>query len=78
MTTLPDAMTTVDPTRCPLCGQPNACATEAERATGVAQPPCWCMTATFTPALLRQVPAAAQGKACVCQACCARAAAAPG
>jgi Cysteine-rich CWC len=65
----PDTSTSVDPTRCPLCGQPNACASEVERATGVPQPPCWCVTARFTPELLRQVPAAAQGKACICRAC---------
>jgi Cysteine-rich CWC len=78
MRTSPDATLPVDPTRCPLCGQPNACAAEVERATGVVQPPCWCMTASFTPTLLGQVPAAAQGKACVCQACCAGAASAVG
>ena len=31
-----------DPNHCPLCGQPNECAMEIERATGVKQPPCWC------------------------------------
>ena len=28
-----------DPNHCPLCGQPNECAMEMERTTGVKQPP---------------------------------------
>lgn len=67
----------VDPCRCPLCGQPNGCANEVARATGVAQPPCWCTTATFTPELLARVPAEAQRKACLCAACVAAAAKSP-
>jgi len=54
---------------CPLCGQPNRCAMELERATGVPQPPCWCTQVKFEPALLAQVPPDAQGLACVCPAC---------
>lgn len=67
-----------DPARCPLCGQPNACAMEVERATGQPQPPCWCTQLDFTPALLDQVPASARGQACICRACAAPAARAPG
>ncbi|MGE0099172.1 MAG: cysteine-rich CWC family protein [Hydrogenophaga sp.] len=63
----------LDPTRCPLCGGDNRCALEIERETGVSQPPCWCMSATFLPALLEQVPEAARGQACVCAACVAAA-----
>jgi len=59
----------VDPGRCPLCGQPNGCAMEAERASGVAQPPCWCREVRFDAALLARVPAAAQRCACICHAC---------
>jgi hypothetical protein len=36
-----------DPNHCPLCGQPNECAMEIERATGVKQPPCWCSQVKF-------------------------------
>jgi len=61
-----------DPTRCPLCGQPNRCANEFARATGVAQPPCWCTTVDFSGELLAQVPAEAARLACICQACAAR------
>ncbi|MCZ8294792.1 MAG: cysteine-rich CWC family protein [Hylemonella sp.] len=59
----------IDPRRCPLCGQPNGCANEIARATGQAQPPCWCTTVTFTPELLARVPAQAQRQACICAAC---------
>ncbi|MEI8324471.1 MAG: cysteine-rich CWC family protein [Betaproteobacteria bacterium] len=53
---------------CPLCAQPNQCAMEQGDAA-----PCWCTTVVFTPELLQRIPAAAQGLACVCQACAAQA-----
>jgi len=60
----------IDPCRCPLCGQPNACANEIARAgTGAERAPCWCTTVTFAPELLARVPAEAQRKACICAAC---------
>lgn len=64
---------TPDPSRCPLCGQLNQCAMEAERETGVQQPPCWCTSVTFEPALLDRIAAPARGLACVCRACAAAA-----
>ena len=64
----------IDPSCCPLCGQPNRCAIEVERETGSAQPPCWCMSATFTAALRGAVPAQARGVACICATCAAGAA----
>jgi hypothetical protein len=54
---------------CPLCGQPNQCAMEAERATGVKQPPCWCSQLKFDTKLLERIPEQVRGKACVCAAC---------
>jgi len=48
---------------------------EIAHETGVAQPPCWCMSATFTKALLARVPADARGLACICAKCAAVAAA---
>ncbi len=54
---------------CPLCGQPNLCAMEVEKATGVAQPPCWCTQAGFSADLLNLVPEASRGVACVCATC---------
>lgn len=61
----------VDPARCPLCGQPNDCAMARQRATGQAQPPCWCTQVTFSAALLARVPPPARGVACVCARCAA-------
>ncbi len=63
------AETFVDPCRCPLCGQANACANEVARATGQPQPPCWCTKASFPPGLLARVPADARRKACICAGC---------
>lgn len=62
-----------DPSRCPLCGRDNRCAMEIERETGQAQPPCWCLSATFSAELLARVPPAARGQACICAACAAAA-----
>ena len=67
-----------DPSRCPLCGAANGCAMEAERASGQPQPPCWCTQVHFAPALLDQIPAAAQGRACVCARCQAQFGVPPG
>ena len=62
----------IDRTRCPLCGQPNACAAEQRRASGLAQPPCWCTRVTFSHEVLDRVPPAARNQACVCAACATR------
>jgi hypothetical protein len=67
MTTTP-----MDPSRCPLCGGDNRCAMELEKASGQAQPPCWCVSETFSPGLLAQLPLQAQHQACICGACLAR------
>jgi hypothetical protein len=63
------ATAALDPTRCPLCGEPNQCAMEIERASGEKQPPCWCMAAGFDSAVLDRIPAPARGLACVCARC---------
>ena len=57
------------PDLCPLCGQPNRCAMEIERETGVKQEACWCTQVAFGPELLARVPAEAQRRACICAAC---------
>lgn len=59
----------IDPLRCPLCGQPNQCANEIERSTGIGQGPCWCSQVEFSAALLQKVPADAARKACICSDC---------
>lgn len=61
--------TPFDATRCPLCGGDNRCAVEIEKATGEPQPPCWCVSETFSAELLARIPEAARRQACVCQAC---------
>ena len=57
------------PALCPLCGQPNRCAMELERETGVKQEGCWCTQASFRPELLARVPPEARHRACICPAC---------
>lgn len=66
------ATSPIDPLRCPLCGQPNQCANEVARSTGIGQGPCWCTQVNFSADLLGQVPAAARRKACICAACAAK------
>ncbi|VTU32661.1 hypothetical protein SRS16CHR_05129 [Variovorax sp. SRS16] len=68
-----DATAQPDPSRCPLCGEANRCAMEIERETGRPQPPCWCMQADFSKALLARVPTAMRGLACICARCAAEA-----
>lgn len=58
-----------EPHRCPLCGQPNQCAMEIERQSGIKQEPCWCSTEKISQAVLDQIPATDLGRACVCAAC---------
>lgn len=53
----------IDPARCPLCTQPNACQIAAGSST------CWCFDAAVPASVLARVPAAAQGVACVCRGC---------
>lgn len=61
------------PVLCPLCGQPNQCAMEAQRASGEPQPPCWCTQVDFGADLLARVPAEARRLSCICQNCARRA-----
>jgi hypothetical protein len=59
-----------------LCGQPNLCAMELERATGEPQPPCWCTRVEFPAELLAQVPPQSRRLSCICAACAREGAAA--
>jgi hypothetical protein len=63
----------IDAGACPLCGQPNQCAMEIAKHTGQPVAACWCVNVSFSPELLAQIPAAAQRKACICQACATKA-----
>ena len=56
----------VDPVRCPLCGDDNACGMAAGASA------CWCFTATIPPEVLARVPEPAQRRACICEACATR------
>ena len=57
--------------KCPLCGKPNQCAMEQEKATGLQQDPCWCVSMEFPKELLATLPSDAKG--CICNQCVVRA-----
>lgn len=59
----------VDASRCPICGQPNRCAMELARETGLPAEPCWCTGVDFAADLLARVPPQARDRACICPAC---------
>jgi hypothetical protein len=63
----------IDASRCPVCGAANQCAMEMQKATGVEQPPCWCTQVDFSRELLRGLPVAARGLACICARCATQA-----
>src|SRR5262245_33047312 len=52
-----------DASRCPLCGDPNACALIQCAAY------CWCFDVDIRPEVMEQVPLEAAGKSCLCRAC---------
>jgi hypothetical protein len=60
---LSDAQAALDPARCPLCAQPNACGAAAGRDT------CWCFDASLAPEALARIPARAIGVVCICAKC---------
>jgi len=62
-------MNTIDPTRCPICHEPNVCAMEKAKVTGSKPERCWCMDAVFKPEVMDLVPDQAKGKACLCAKC---------
>jgi hypothetical protein len=55
----------VDLSRCPLCGEANACAMVEGGST------CWCFELVIPGEVLARIPAEAQGIACVCRRCAA-------
>ena len=63
----------IDPSKCPICGEPNQCAQAIAKATGKPPEACWCMTAPFSEKLsaelLDRVPVEAQNKVCICSKC---------
>ena len=59
----------IDPTICPVCGQPNQCAMEIQKASGLAQQVCWCTHVDFSRELLARIPPELQGMSCICARC---------
>jgi len=60
----------LDLTRCPICGQTNACGMELAKLKGLGEPEhCWCMNASFAPELFANLPESLLGKACICASC---------
>lgn len=57
----------IDPSVCPLCGGPNACA----MAAGETDEPCWCTQVVIDPRVLDRIAPEQRGIACVCAACAA-------
>lgn len=53
----------IDPTRCPLCGEPNGC----EIAEGAST--CWCFDVRIPAEVLERIPPEAQSVVCVCKRC---------
>ena len=55
----------VDPSVCPVCGEPNTC--------GMAQgkTECWCMALKIPDSALERIPGAAKSVACICARCAA-------
>lgn len=68
------ATTTVDPTRCPLCGERNLCVLASGAEPGT---PCWCGTVSIPAATLALVPEQAKNVACICRACAEKRPASP-
>ena len=62
-------MITIDPTLCPICKDPNACAIERARIAGNHAERCWCFDAVISEDVLDQVPDEAKGVSCVCVKC---------
>ena len=62
-------MNPIDPTRCPICEEPNACAMEVAKATDNKPERCWCFDAVFAAEVMDLVPDEAKGLACICAKC---------
>ncbi|MGI9135393.1 MAG: cysteine-rich CWC family protein [Rhodoferax sp.] len=59
----------IDPTHCPLCGKPNQCGMELQKAGLQPSGPCWCSGVEFDADLLARVPPEAARLACICPDC---------
>ena len=61
----------INPTNCPICGEPNQCAMEIAKETCEPSGECWCASVVFTDDTLSKVPPPALNKACICKKCSA-------
>ncbi len=52
-----------------MCGQPNQCAMEVQRTTGLEQQACWCTHVDFSLDLLARIPPELRGLSCICPRC---------
>jgi hypothetical protein len=55
--------TPLDPRRCPLCGNSNACGMAEGKST------CWCFDVKIAPEVIESIPAEAQDEVCICEKC---------
>lgn len=53
----------IDPSRCPLCDEPNDCALCRGKGN------CWCFASRVREEVLKAIPEEYQGLACVCRKC---------
>jgi len=56
----------IDPTKCPLCGEPNNCQLCTNQ---LYKGPCWCESVTIPKELLAKVPTESKNAACICRNC---------
>jgi hypothetical protein len=55
----------IDPSLCPVCGEPNTCGMSQGKSE------CWCFSAQIPKATLERVPSEAKNVACICPRCAA-------
>jgi hypothetical protein len=58
----------IDPSKCPTCGEPNACGLSQGKSE------CWCFAALISQAALDAIPSEAKNLSCICARCAAAAA----
>ena len=59
----------IDPSVCPVCGQPNLCAMEVQTTPGLESQACWCTHVDFSLDLLARIPPELRGLSCICASC---------